>query len=66
MRNYARTVPRERYHLDRFATGHDEILDIAASLRIYDPNEVNVPELRESIDMLLKKLSCFFSSDTDF
>jgi len=57
MRNYARTVPRERYHLDRFATGHDEILDIAASLRIYDPNEVNVPELRESIDMLLKKLS---------
>ena len=57
MRNFARTVPRERYQLDRFATGHDEILDIAASLRIYNPNEVNLPELRESIDVLLARLS---------
>ena len=57
MRNFARTVPRERYLLDRFATGHEEILDIAASLRIYDPNEVNLPELRESIDVLLSRLS---------
>ena len=57
MRNFARSVPKERYQLDRFATGHDEILDIAASLRIYDPNEINLPELRESIDVLLAKLT---------
>jgi len=57
MRNFARSVPRERYQLDRFATGHDEILDIAASLHIYDPNEVNIPELRESIDAVLAQLS---------
>jgi len=57
MRNFARSVPRERYQLDRFSTGHDEILDIAASLRIYDPNEVNLPELRESIDVVLAQLT---------
>ena len=57
MRNFARSVPRERYQLDRFSTGHEEILDIAAGLRTYDPNEVNLPELRESIDVVLAQLS---------
>jgi len=57
IRNFARSVPKERYQLDRFATGHDEVLDIAASLRIYDPNEANLSELRESIDALLARLS---------
>ncbi|MFP4104644.1 MAG: sigma-70 family RNA polymerase sigma factor [Phycisphaerae bacterium] len=57
MRNYARSVPRERYQLDRFATGNDQVLDIAASLRSYDPNEANQPELRESIDNVLNQLS---------
>lgn len=57
MRNFARSVPKERYQLDRFSTGHEEVLDIAASLRIYDPNEVNLPELRESIDALLAQLA---------
>ncbi|MDP7289686.1 MAG: sigma-70 family RNA polymerase sigma factor, partial [Phycisphaerae bacterium] len=47
MRNYARSVSKERYQLDHFATGHDEVLDIAASLRTYDPNELNMNELRE-------------------
>jgi RNA polymerase sigma factor (sigma-70 family) len=57
MRSFARSVPKERYQLDRFATGHEEILDIAASLRAYDPNEINVPELRESIDAMLAQLT---------
>jgi len=57
MRNFARSVPRERYLLDRFSTGHDEILDIAAALRTYDPDEVNLNELRESIDVVLAQLS---------
>ena len=57
MRNFARSVPRERYLLDRFSTGHDEILDIAAALRTYDPNELNLSELRESIDVILAQLS---------
>jgi RNA polymerase sigma factor (sigma-70 family) len=57
MRTYARSVPKERYQLDRFATGHDEVLDIAASLRTYDPNEMNLPEIRESIDAMLSQLT---------
>ena len=57
IRGFARTVPKERYQLDRFATGNEEVLDIASALRTYDPNEVNIPELRESIDALLAQLS---------
>ncbi|MCK4601167.1 MAG: sigma-70 family RNA polymerase sigma factor, partial [Phycisphaerae bacterium] len=57
IRNFARSVPKERYQLDRFATGHDEVLDIAASLRSYDPNELNLPELRESIDAVFTHLT---------
>jgi RNA polymerase sigma factor (sigma-70 family) len=57
IRNFARSVPRERYQLDRFATGHDGILDVAAGMQIYDPNEVNPSELRESIDAVLAQLS---------
>ncbi len=57
MRTYARSVPKERYQLDRFATGNDEVLDIAASLRTYDPNEMNLPEIRESIDAMLSQLT---------
>ena len=57
IRNFARSVPKERYQMDRFATGHDEILDIAAGLRSYDPNELNISELRESIDVVLAQLA---------
>ncbi len=56
MRNFARSVPREKYQLDRFSTGKDDVLDIAASLNSYDPNEDNVKELRESIDAMLTHL----------
>ena len=57
IRNFARSVPKERYQLDRFTTGHEEVLDIAAGLRSYDPNEESLPELRESIEAMLAQLS---------
>ncbi|MCD4823702.1 MAG: sigma-70 family RNA polymerase sigma factor [Phycisphaerae bacterium] len=57
MRNFARSVPKERYQLDRFSTGHEEVLDIAAGLRSYNPMSDNPAELRESIDVLLSRLS---------
>jgi RNA polymerase primary sigma factor len=56
IRNFARSVPKERYQLDRFTTGQDEVLEIAAALKSYDPNEPNLPELRESIDAVLAQL----------
>ena len=57
MRNFARTVPRERFQMDRFATGTEEVIDIAGSLQSYDPQELSLPEVRESIDVMLAKLS---------
>jgi RNA polymerase sigma factor (sigma-70 family) len=57
MRNFARSVPRERYQLDRFVTGNDEVLDSLTGLRSYDPQKVDLPELRESVDALLAQLS---------
>jgi len=56
--NYARSVPRERHHLDRFSTTQADVLDVAASLAVYDPEqEMYIPELRESIDVILARLS---------
>ena len=57
MRNFARSVPRERYRLDRLATVEEDVLDIAAGLQAYDANGVNLPELRESIDVVLAQLT---------
>lgn len=57
MKNFARSVPRERYRLGRFVTGQEETLDIAAGLATYDPNEVSLPEIRESLDVVLAQLS---------
>jgi len=56
MRNFARSVPKERHQLDRFTTGYDELLNVAASLRIYDPNRINPMEIRETVDALLARL----------
>ncbi len=57
MKNFARSVPRERYRLGRFQTGQEEALDVAAGLASYDPNEVSVPEIRESLNAVLAHLS---------
>jgi RNA polymerase sigma factor (sigma-70 family) len=57
MRNFARSVPKEKQQIDRFSTGNDEILDIAAGLNSYDPDENNAAELRESIQAMLSHLS---------
>jgi RNA polymerase sigma factor (sigma-70 family) len=57
MRSFARSVPRERYLLDRFTTGQEEILDIASGLRAYEADDLRLPELRESLDVVLAQLS---------
>jgi RNA polymerase sigma factor (sigma-70 family) len=57
MKNFARSVPKERYQLDRFATGQEEVVLDVAALRGYDPHAVNLPELRESIEAMLAQLS---------
>lgn len=57
MRNFARSVPKERFQLSRFATGGEEVLDIAAGMKTYDPARLSLPELRESIDVVLAQLT---------
>lgn len=56
MRNFARSVPKEINRTGMFTTGHEEVLNMAASLHAYDPEQVNLSELRESLDALLTKL----------
>lgn len=57
MKNFARSVPRERYRMGKFVTGQDDTLDIAAGLATYDPNEVSISEIRESLESVLAQLS---------
>lgn len=57
MRNFARSVPRERSQLSRFSTGHEETLDLILALRTDDSDEVHITELRESIDTVLTQLT---------
>ena len=57
MRNYARSVPKERYLLDRFVTGADEVLELAAGMSSYDPRATGLRELRESLDAVLARLT---------
>jgi RNA polymerase sigma factor (sigma-70 family) len=57
IRGFARSVPQEQFLLDRFGTGNEDVLDVAAGLRTYDPNDFNLGELRESIDVVLAQLS---------
>jgi len=57
MKNFARSVPRARYVMDRFITGNENILDLAGAAAHYDPRATTPAELRESIQMVLAQLS---------
>ena len=57
MRNFARSIPQERYQVDRFEATRDEVLDVVAGLQSFQPRQLNLPELRESIDVVLTHLS---------
>ena len=57
MKNFARSVPRERYLLDRFLTGSDEAMDVEGSLKGYDPHACSLVDLRESLETMLAQLS---------
>jgi RNA polymerase sigma factor (sigma-70 family) len=57
IKNFARSVPRERYLLDRFVTGGDEVLELAAGMSRYDPHETSLREVRESLDAVLAQLT---------
>lgn len=57
MRNFAHTVPKEKHLMDRFATGIDDIVEIASALDKYDSDTFSVWDLRESINTVLDTLT---------
>lgn len=57
MKNFARSVPRERYRMGRFLTGQEEALDIAAGMQTYEGQEFGLNEVRESLDNVLAQLT---------
>lgn len=57
MKNFARSVPKERYRLDRFVTGAEEVMDIIGGLDGYDPHACTLSELRDSLEVVLAQLS---------
>jgi len=57
MKNYARSVPRQRYRFDRLVTGSEETLELAAGMGDYDPHASTLLELRDSLDVVLAQLS---------
>jgi len=56
MKNFARSVPREKYLLDRFMTGAEEVMELAGLGAKYDPRATTLSELRESLDAVLAQL----------
>jgi RNA polymerase primary sigma factor len=56
-RNFARSVPRAQVQRDHFVTGYEEVIDLAASRRSVDEVDVDLRELRESIDSVLTQLT---------
>lgn len=57
IKNFARSVPQERYRLDRFATAPEELLDVAGGLSHYDGRSATVSELRDCLEVVLAQLS---------
>lgn len=57
VKNYARSVPKERYRLDRFVTGAEEVMDVIGGLEGYDPHTCSMSELRDSLEVVLAQLS---------
>jgi RNA polymerase sigma factor (sigma-70 family) len=57
IKNFARSVPQERYRLDRFATAPEEMLDVTGGLSRYDARAVPVSELRDCLEVVLAQLS---------
>jgi len=56
MKNFARSVPRARYRLDRVVTGSEEVMELVGGLAGYDPHAPSTLELRDSLDTVLAQL----------
>lgn len=44
MKNYARSIPEEKHHRERYVTGHDDVFDAAADVRTDEADLVNTAQ----------------------
>ncbi len=56
MKNYARSIPEERYHSARYVTGQDEVLEVAADRPTDETSESDQHKVRELIQTGLGEL----------
>lgn len=57
MKNFARTVPEQHYHLRRFVTGQDEMLDATAENHVEETSQSDLEWVRSSLGEGLEQLS---------
>jgi RNA polymerase primary sigma factor len=56
MKNYARTIPEHRQHLDRFQTGRDELLEHVSGPVLEEHESDYLPTLHATLDRMLDTL----------
>jgi RNA polymerase primary sigma factor len=56
MRNYARMIPEQRHHGDRYQTGRDDLLESVAEIPFEEPDDENLIVLRGALDRMLGTL----------
>jgi RNA polymerase primary sigma factor len=56
MKNYARSIPEERYHSARYVTGQDEVLEVVAGRPTDETSASDQQKVRELIETGLSEL----------
>ena len=56
MKNYARTIPEQRQHRDRYQTGRDELLEVLSSPGPEEHETDYLPALRTKVEQMLTTL----------
>jgi RNA polymerase primary sigma factor len=57
MKNFARSIPEERHHRDRYVTGHEEMFDATADPRTNEHEiEASVERAHQQVNRLLNRL----------
>jgi RNA polymerase sigma factor (sigma-70 family) len=56
MKNYARTIPEQRHHSERYRTGHGELLEHVASPMPEEHESDYLPAVRATLERMLGTL----------
>ena len=56
MKNYARTIPEYKHHLDRYQTGRDEMLEHLSTVTQEEQESDYLPAVRSALDNMLEVL----------